>query len=276
MHACGHDSHSAMLAARRAASCAPAARRFAGRHPLHVPARRGGHHGARDMIAEGLLDDPAPEAAFALHVWPNLPGGIVACRAGRDARLDRHAARATIVGKGGHAAMPHDALDPVPVAGRSRCSRCRPKSPGAPRSRPTRSSCRSPGSPAGTTHNVMPDEVELLGTLRTLSPTGRTRGPRRVRADLHPCRRWPTAAPPRSRSTPAIPPTINDPRAVALIRAACRRCAMSRPRRRAWAARISPMCCERIPGAMAFLGVAPAGRRSVGPRADPQSGDAGR
>jgi len=114
MHACGHDTHSAMLASAARILCG---RRdeLAGTVIFMFQPGEEGMHGAREMIGEGLLDDPAPDAAFALHVFPNMPGGVVACRAGALlASADMVAA--TIRGRGGHAAMPHDALDPVPVA----------------------------------------------------------------------------------------------------------------------------------------------------------------
>jgi len=62
----------------------------------------------------GLLD-PLPDAAFALHVYPNLPTGQFAGRAGPLlAAADRF--EITITGRGGHASAPHDAVDPIPVA----------------------------------------------------------------------------------------------------------------------------------------------------------------
>ena len=78
-----------------------------------------GFHGARFMLEDGLLGgtggDPLPDAAFALHVMPNAPHGLVTGRAGP---LMAAADQFDIVveGRGGHASMPHQTLDPVPVA----------------------------------------------------------------------------------------------------------------------------------------------------------------
>ncbi len=252
MHACGHDSHSAMLAA---AARVLSARRntFAGRILFMFQPGEEGHHGAREMIAEGLLDDPAPHAAFALHVWPNLPGGTVACRAGA-MLASTDTLRATIVGKGGHAAMPHDAIDPVPVAAeiilalQTEVARRTPVT-----TDPIVLSITSVH--AGTTHNVLPGSVELLGTLRTLSPEGRARGRAAFEricthvALAHGC----TA---QVDIDPGYPATINDPRAVALIRQLAGAAYVEAPAPSMGGEDFSYVL-ERIPGAMAFLGVAP-------------------
>jgi hippurate hydrolase len=114
MHACGHDSHSAMLASAARILCGQRDR-IAGRILFMFQPGEEGHHGARIMLEEGLLGDPLPDAAFALHIWPTLPHGAVACRAGA-MLASTDTLKTRIVGRGGHAAMPHDAIDPVPVA----------------------------------------------------------------------------------------------------------------------------------------------------------------
>ncbi len=254
MHACGHDSHSAMLAAAARVLCA---RRdtFAGRILFMFQPGEEGHHGAREMIAEGLLDNPTPDAAFALHIWPNLPGGAVACRAGA-MLASTDTLRARIIGKGGHAAMPHDALDPVPVAAevvlalQTEVARRTPVTTDPIVLSITRIS-------AGTTHNVLPGEVELLGTLRTLSPAGRERSRAAFEricthvALAHGC----TA---EVEVEPGYPATINDPRAVALIRRLVGSSYIEAPAP-SMGGEDFAYVLERIPGCMAFLGVAPEG-----------------
>src|SRR5260370_22735246 len=75
-----------------------------------------GHAGARRMIEDGLLDaDPKPDVAFALHIFPNFKAGAIVGRPGPLlAAVDTWTIR--VKGRGGHASMPHLAVEPVPVA----------------------------------------------------------------------------------------------------------------------------------------------------------------
>ena len=250
MHACGHDSHSAMLVA---AAHVLSARRdqLAGRIRFMFQPGEEGHHGARFMIDEGLLGEPLPDAAFALHVWPTLAGGTIACRAGA-MLASTDTLRATIVGKGGHAAMPQDALDPIPVAAEIILALQSHVARRTPAIDPLVLSITRIS--AGTTHNVLPDRVELLGTLRTLSPDGRERGRAAFEricthvAAAHGC----TA---EVVIDPGYPTTRNDPRAVAIIRELAG-AAYFEPPSSNMGGEDFAYVLDRIPGAMAFLGVA--------------------
>ena len=253
MHACGHDSHSAMLATAARLLCRQRDR-IAGRILFMFQPGEEGHHGARHMMAEGLLGDPLPDAAFALHVWPTLDHGLVACRTGT-MLASTDMLKASIIGKGGHAAMPHEAIDPVPVAAEIILALQTEVARRTPVTDPIVLSITRVS--AGTTHNVLPDRVDLLGTLRTLSPQARERGRAAFEricthvAAAHGC----TA---EVAIEPGYPPTVNDPRAVALIRELAGDAFVDLAAASMGGEDFSYVL-EQVPGAMAFLGVAAPG-----------------
>lgn len=254
MHACGHDSHSAMLASA-ARILSQRRDEIAGRILFMFQPGEEGYHGARIMIEEGLLGEPLPDAAFALHIWPTLPHGAVACRAGA-MLASTDTLKARIVGKGGHAAMPHDARDPIPVAAEIILALQSEVARRTPVTDPIVLSITKIN--AGTTHNVLPDAVELLGTLRTLSPGARQCGREAFEricthiAAAHGCSA-------EVEIEQGYPPTINDSRAVALVRDLAGDAFVELPASNMGGEDFSYVL-EKIPGAMAFLGVAPKGQ----------------
>ena len=164
MHACGHDGHTAMLLA--AARYLATERHFDGTaYLVFQPAEEGGG-GAREMIKDGLFDKFPVEAVFGMHNWPGMAVGTFAVSAG-PVMASSNEFTITIHGKGGHAAMPHNALDPVPVAAQmvqafqTIISRNK---------KPVDAGVISVTMiHAGEATNVIPDSCELRGTVRTFS-----------------------------------------------------------------------------------------------------------
>ena len=164
MHACGHDGHTAMLLA--AAQHFAKHRDFDGTvYLIFQPAEEGGG-GARVMIEEGLFEQFPMQAVFGMHNWPGMPVGTFAVSPG-PVMASTSEFKITIHGKGGHAAMPHTGIDPVPIA----CQMVQTFQTIISRNKkPVDAGVISVTMiHAGEATNVVPDSVELQGTVRTFT-----------------------------------------------------------------------------------------------------------
>jgi amidohydrolase len=164
MHACGHDGHTAMLLA--AAQYLARHRDFDGTvYLLFQPAEEGGG-GAREMIKDGLFEQFPMEAVFGMHNWPGAPVGTFAVSPG-PVMASSNEFRIVIRGKGCHAALPHNGIDPVPVA----CQMVQAFQTIITRNKkPVDAGVISVTMiEAGEATNVVPDTCTLQGTVRTFS-----------------------------------------------------------------------------------------------------------
>jgi len=165
MHACGHDGHSATLLA--AAEYLSTNRNFDGTvHLIFQPAEEG-EAGAKAMIDDGLFQDFPMESVYAIHNWPGLPIGEIAMRSGPImAAMDVFEIK--IIGKGGHAALPHLVIDPIPVGAQVILALQNIVSRNLS---PTDTAVVSVTQfHAGDAWAVVPKEIVLKGTVRSFTP----------------------------------------------------------------------------------------------------------
>ncbi len=217
MHACGHDGHTAILlgAARVLAGMKD---RLNGTVKLVFQPAEEGPGGAQPMIEEGVLENPRVDAAVGLHLWSDLPVGQVGVQSG-----PFMAASDTfdilIRGRGGHAAKPDQTVDPVVVAAHLVVALQTVVSRTVdPLESAVVTVTRMHG---GEAYNVIPDQVELGGTIRTFRPEIRQLVRDRVKGLVEGVAAG-FGAEAEFRFEEGYPPVINNPAMTELVAGCCR------------------------------------------------------
>ena len=173
MHACGHDTHTSMLVST-AKLLSERRSEIPGRVLFMFQPGEEGHHGAKFMLDEGLLNvsklkdgtESPITAAYALHIVSSMPAGVVGTRGG-PMMASSDVLSITITGKGGHASEPFRTLDPIPVA----CEIVQALQMMITRRIETFDPAVVTITKliAGTTTNVIPETAKIEGTIRAVS-----------------------------------------------------------------------------------------------------------
>jgi amidohydrolase len=266
MHACGHDSHTAMLLG--VATALASMRKDLPGEVLFVfqPAEEGVPDGetggAKEMLAEGIFRDFKPDAVFGMHVWSTLNAGQIGVRAGPAmAASDRF--KITVKGRQTHGSRPWGGVDPVLAAAEIVTSAQ------AIVSRRTNIS-RLPAVVTfaaihgGVRYNIIPDEVEMIGTIRTFDEDVR----HAIYADLknvatHVAAAHGATVVAEVPDTEGNPVLVNDPALTARMRASLEKAAgaanvVDEPL--TMGAEDFALYAQQVPGFFFFVGATPVGQ----------------
>jgi amidohydrolase len=258
MHACGHDGHTAgLLIAAMALS--ELKNDIPGTIKLMFQPAEETTGGARPMIEAGILEDPHVDAAFGCHLWGAVPEGVVQVKAG-PLMASPDEFEITLRGPGGHGALPHATVDLMVLAAelilRFQIIVSRRKNALEPA---VLSVCTVHG---GEAVNVIPDKVQLAGTIRTFSEDVRSFIPREMEKSVR-CLCEEAGADYSFKTERRYPPLINDPSAAAIVRRAAAKVAGADKVLEAepnMGGEDFAYIAEKTPSAFFFLGIARDGK----------------
>jgi len=256
MHACGHDGHTA-IGLGVATLLSRQRQRWRGRVKLVFQPAEEGLGGAMAMVRDGVLQQPAPDYAFGLHLWNQFAFGDLVIQAGPLlAAADEF--RLTITGRGGHGAMPHEGIDAIVIAAQVVSAL---QTIVSRQVDPTETAVLTVGTVhGGQAFNVLAAEVVMTGTIRTFDATVRRQVWQRMETLAQGICQAYGAAFTLQQVGCSAPATVNDTAAAAVMRQAAQ--ALTSP---AHIEQIKPLMIaedmseflQRVPGCFALLGAGP-------------------
>ncbi|WP_294086627.1 M20 family metallopeptidase [Sphaerobacter sp.] len=215
MHACGHDAHTAILLGV-ATILAGMREEIAGNVTFAFQPAEEIVSGAKEMIEAGAMADPPVDACFGLHVWQNLPVGVIGVRSG-PLMAAGDAFRAVIRGRSAHAAEPHRGIDATLIASQTVVAL---QSLVSREVSPLESAVVTVGQlHAGTASNIIASHAELAGTVRTFDKEVRRHLSERVPALIRSIAEA-MGAEAEVEYSFGVPATVNDPAMTEIVRAA--------------------------------------------------------
>lgn len=268
MHACGHDGHMA-IGLGVATLMARHQDQLVGTLKLIFQPGEEGGDGAKIMVSEGVLEDPRPDVVLIAHLWNEIPLGTVNVTSGAVmAAAEKWAC--TIRGKGGHGALPHHTVDPIVAASHVVTAL---QSVVSRNVSPLETAVVTVGSfQGGEAFNVIPDSVDLSGTVRTYDPHVREEVLRRVQEVVENVAAG-CGASADLQITHLTPAVVNDPQIVEVVREVAKAVVGAqnvKSGERTMGSEDAAYFIQEVPGCYFFLGSANSERGLDAPHHNPR------